>query len=1227
MNTRQTDDGNTLNGVQPVQSRDLSDAVALVARNVRSCSNLELILRYLHNPRISCENEVLGFTDRLFLQLLKRSRFKDDPSIYLLYALFLEAFRPSQRVSALLTRVQELFPSIRDRFVLFRYAKDHEVQEAKKRASTSKSTNIQTNSASVARTQSTHIEEVTRMTNLSRVHMFRFWTLLSRKNFDVILAMKRAETGIFYFCKAKEMLQRLLREDPRNPVVLRLYSSILREIEGDLVTASVCLTFADNLEDMMLQEETELYLQRVRTGNFGQEDNDDSARINENEQVLIHPPSSPMEVAPMTIPATPGLLLPQTTSPQHSAKKRSNLAIPSALQSSIWQTTEKLPVKACSLIFVVCGLLLLASSLIFAFVYFLMLNATSIPESKMVRAAIAGNVEVNYMFEMMQATFQYSQLLEDPTYSEEDIEWFEEMIADNIEYSEESVLYLNSVLYRMMEVMKNRDDWRQKNFEWIVPEEDEHDLHTVNHLVRYNLNLYDLINWADDLLFESLSPDLDPTEDPDAFLHATVTAGLTIPFSLTEEFKIVMFGSSQNIDKADSQIRETGTFVFVAAEVYIVACMMLPTLISLIKTCQSHASAVSNVIQQSSGKANIMVRRFNGEGGGSNQTESGTEHSESHSTLSILSPTSQSKPNVLSEQSDRPTTSGGTFMHITEALSKQQRRPRKERDEERKKRRLQREKVRGQREEMQRTRMDREHQLRIEMVESRQSSLRRNTIPPSLIARFVIGIVILVGTVVAFFVPTLIIVPQMHAYSSRIIVNEYRRVLLTQISFLADMISGGFVIVPGDESVIIDNTHYGTPLFTNTSNLQSIVDLQQTLHRTASMYATLNQIFLLGSTDDLVTADEYLDGIVVAQSRNYSEDITSLLTDTADCYYLPEEDDFCEPGNIDGLEKWSGVEELLQRVAEAALILAHTPEDELEIGVAENTLITQLTWEDLDIGLELMGTFLLDDLDSFNSSVGVLLIVLLVTMMLLMIAATLLFLVTIPFSLRGINTLSKQMMDYAIMKELEAPVFSSLFETTLSVLDESHKMIIGDLTELFSLFQDEKMMGSATMASHVMIGSDGLPFGHNKQAALFEPMSNLFIDTIQMFSMEEGLMFASGFPPGAITQHVQSHLEQFNILLQIVEKVSQGRLSMDEGTLFTMSWMKDHMQSDDHLLGHHVSEALEPEEIRKTVKKSRKKNNGFIVFPKLLQRAAMEAQALDNPIFIALLQSQNVVLT
>ncbi|KAK2963935.1 hypothetical protein BLNAU_1012 [Blattamonas nauphoetae] len=1301
------------------QSRPLYDAVEIAASQITNSVDLNLKLRYLYHPNIISETEVVGFTEALYYKLLNRRSFRTDPSIYLSYAQFLGAFRPSQRVGVIFSRVSELFPSFTERFVMFRYIKDIEAQESKLQAQTNKDIPQAQSNRTTERQQSTKLEEAVRSSNLARAHMFRFWTILSVKNFNLVRAMKHAEEGISNFVKSKLMIQDLLKEDPRNPTILRQYASILREVEGDLVTSSACLNLAENVEDVLLQEYTEAHVQELE------------AMMKQQQEAMGD------AINQSTIPQI------QTTQPKTKARK--DLSIPNALQVSIWETNEKVPVRPLTLVLSLLGIIVITALLIFTSIFVLIQSSQSEPETLMIRATIAASVETNYMFEMMQASYQYSGMISG---IDEDDEWIYETMANNLEYSEESVLFLNSLLYRMLEVSLETNDWGSKNFEWVVPVQNSVDGSIVENLVHYKLNLYDLVNWADDLLFESLGDDLNPITHRQLYLHATVTAGLTVPFSLTEELKKLVFNSSHEVEMNDWWIKTLEIAMFIVSECGLLLFLFIPTLVSLIRTCSSHARVVADVCQQSSHLAKSQVIRFSSSGTDtqmlsrvdsfvdgdgddfvepdqfvqrkpnvgmkmitpaqsvallSDQPLVEQDRDEFTPSPQLLKPTmplhrrtrsigmglispamSVSNGNTHSHQEDDdedcfaetgPTITPTISLHrrqrsigagmitpalslthgVTQALSVasvkgQQITPqesvsemlhvpiatalshitvslaesRKKRDERRKKERERHERLSTQKQALQKMRSENEHLLRIDHVNSSIRTLRFHSLPTSLLIRFILGIVLIAMSIAGFFVPTLLIVPQMHLYTSRIIVNEYRRILLTQISFLADMVGGGFTITPASSDVVILNTKYGTPCFTNTTNLQSVADLQETLMRTTTMYAILNQVFLLGTSNDLLTSDPSLDGIEVASTRNYTEDITALFTERAICYYDPETDDSCEGGDVDGLEEWCGLDELLQRVVEAGMILSNTPEPELDISIAENTLITQLTWESLDSGLARIGKYLEIALEDFISMSRVLVLVLVLSMSILAILIALIFIVPIPYSLRKIHSLTKSLAKYGIVREARPPIYTPDMDTSITALDHLHERIVGDLTDVFILVNDPEIMGQPQLNDKT---HTEYTFEKQKsQEVILKPLSELVVDSVEMFAIEEALMHASQFPPHAMTQHLQSHIDLFRELLRIYEQTLQNQLSTEEGTIFAVSWMKDHMASDDSLLAVFVVDIVEPKQLTKAVKKGRHKTHGMIQFPRLMGRILQESQIVDPTFLNQILQTHNIRL-
>ncbi|KAK2963506.1 hypothetical protein BLNAU_1549 [Blattamonas nauphoetae] len=1181
-------------GSNQVQTRELFDSVNIAARGIKNNIDLHLKLRYLYHTKIMSETEVITFTDSLFVRLLNRGPFSTNPSTYLAYALFLGSHRPSQRVNIVLTRVAELFPSFTTRFVMYRYIKDIEAVETKHEDPVHVIVNTHNNSRAAQVSMTARSEE----------------------------AMKHAEEGISNFVISKEMIQELLKEDPRNPAILRQYAHLVREIEGDLVTAKACLVLAENVEDVLLQEDTERHMLEIekgmKEGAINTMDFPEGMFQGMGQLETLFPQSSPE---------------PATRTFQQRRKTREDLGVPNALEMSIWETKEKISLRPMSLVIASIGLIVVIALLTVTFVYVLLQSHSVEPETHMIRSTIAGSVEMNFMFEMMLQTLLFTKMLTGVPADDEDILV---MLNNNQEYSQESVLYLNDVLYSMLKMSEGRDDWSTEKFSWIVPIQNGADKLTVDDTMEFNLNLFDLINWIDDLLFESIGPDLDPITNRDEYLHATVTAGLTIPFAMTEEMKRLMFDSSARVEAIDSKMRTVSFSLFIVSVFIILTFIAIPPVVLFCITCSAHAKSIAHVCEQSVQQAEDMLCRFNQ--ADNSQTMSQTESSTANEMEEIV-PITPTRPKAIlrrqmsigvgmmtdarslaSLKRSEPVTpmingeeskSLPLFPALSQA-SNQLSVSRKQREKIRKKERERRERAQAQTRELRKARMENERMLRIEFVESSLSDLRRHSLPTSLIVRYLVGILLIIVAMCGFFLPISLIVPRMRLYSSRVIVNEYRRVFLCQISMLGNMLVSNFTIKAGNADVIMSNTQYGTPCFTNTSNLQSIEDLQSTMSRVATAYSVLNQIFILGSEKGLLTGDDYLDGIEVASSRNFNEAITDLFTKKAVCYDDPDSDEACTQGRVDGLDFWYGIDELLQRVAEAAFILANTKPDELSITSAENNLITQLSWEDLDCGLQQMGVILEDVLDSFTETSRMMMLVLTIVFMILTIAVPIIFIFPLPFSTRKISGLTQALEKYGIVRELRSPQYPPAMETSLPAVNAIHKRIHSNLVEFYHLVNDETVMRSDK--------------SNQSQNVLLEPLMELMVDLVEMFAIEEALMTATMFPTGAMAQHLQAHVDSFIELLKMYELVLQNKVKIDDGVIFTESWLKDHISSDDHLLGVFVVEALDKKELTAAIKKAKKKKDGFVQFPPLMGRMLLDAQIVEPEFLQQILKTNNILL-
>ncbi|KAH7831140.1 uncharacterized protein MONOS_10743 [Monocercomonoides exilis] len=244
--------------------------IKAILRSVRSPSAIWTKISFLSDPTFRNRQDVVEFVDNLFIAALKKEKFSARSDLIVSYSLFLSSFMSIlRRPNALATQLQracEQFPSWVDRWLI--YVKSKEMEALIRRRETFAGaegtfgkgrgySELGSSTSSVSNTFNIHIQlqQATKNDEFSKAHMFRVWSLLSRRSVDVPKVMNHIVKALKYARDSENIYVRLLEQSPDNPNVMRRLALVLRDVYSDDETANKLLHEADELEETNDMEE------------------------------------------------------------------------------------------------------------------------------------------------------------------------------------------------------------------------------------------------------------------------------------------------------------------------------------------------------------------------------------------------------------------------------------------------------------------------------------------------------------------------------------------------------------------------------------------------------------------------------------------------------------------------------------------------------------------------------------------------------------------------------------------------------------------------------------------------------------------------------------------------------------------------------------------------------------------------------------------------------------
>ncbi|KAH7831142.1 uncharacterized protein MONOS_10741 [Monocercomonoides exilis] len=389
--------------------------------------------------------------------------------------------------------------------------------------------------------------------------------------------------------------------------------------------------------------------------------------------------------------------------------------------------------------------------------------------------------------------------------------------------------------------------------------------------------------------------------------------------------------------------------------------------------------------------------------------------------------------------------------------------------------------------------IDRIVQRRQDDVEQKLQSIH-SIVPKGLKVRIIVGIVLIMFLVESYFVIIMIFMSEITSRAASIAINEYRRVIVVQISQFSTMFVGNNVfpeydyVSPissnannssftenssgsfpfsndfygstetGGNSVVYRSDRYTSPVIRNTSFITSRKNVRPIIAGLGNLLITLTMRFMQGAkagSSTYLTGDDMLDAISVPKVQGKDDFVTWIMKNPTDCLVLDEQEcsELRTPGIV-GL--YNGLEELLMRYQETTTALSETPEELIDDEGDDFSFIMLASEADIQWGMMRIGDHLLAQMETYAETSETVILSVFVTVLVLMFVVALLLFMPIPSALKEISLLSNAIGDLAHVHRPQIALEED-GETGIAILDDAHRTVIESIADVADALTNIKL--------------------------------------------------------------------------------------------------------------------------------------------------------------------------
>ncbi|KAK2957477.1 putative hemerythrin [Blattamonas nauphoetae] len=430
-----------------------------------------------------------------------------------------------------------------------------------------------------------------------------------------------------------------------------------------------------------------------------------------------------------------------------------------------------------------------------------------------------------------------------------------------------------------------------------------------------------------------------------------------------------------------------------------------------------------------------------------------------------------------------------------------------------------------------------------EDVEEKLRSLKQATRKRTL-AQLAIGTLLVFALTALFFVFGIISLLQVTSSAEKLLMNGYRRNVLTQIRLTLAVYVSGLCLSAAPDAEYDLSSKYTTEVFTTNSQYNTYPGQAKFIEKLVSLFSVLNSILQLGSVDSPITGDSDLDSIIISRTQNSNDEIDDLLSGNTSC--LMKITHVCTPGRIPGLEdEFYGLNALLiqftTRVTSIISVQFH--------GALAHETDFIFAWKaaelDLDEGIQEYSNIISNELSTrITTFQAIQLIVFILTIIGTLVVSLLLFL-PIPSAIRDTTFVTQTISNLSEVKEMEAVKWSDELVTQAGRIDYAHQVLIDSL--------------AVTARMHA-----------NKDARkkIQNRVDNLVMYTATHFSDEEAMMKKYQYPHQTQKEHLKAHVRLFRSLVDFANTVPDvSKMTQSEVVTFCSQWITRHIKTMDKDLG------------------------------------------------------------
>ncbi|KAA6394287.1 MAG: hypothetical protein EZS28_010183, partial [Streblomastix strix] len=426
-----------------------------------------------------------------------------------------------------------------------------------------------------------------------------------------------------------------------------------------------------------------------------------------------------------------------------------------------------------------------------------------------------------------------------------------------------------------------------------------------------------------------------------------------------------------------------------------------------------------------------------------------------------------------------------------------------------------------------------------------------NIVPISVPLRMIIGTILIVIATSSFYIIAIISLSSLSDKAAQITINECRIVKVIQISAFSTMYVSNTVYRTNDTSMIVKIDKYTSAAFKDNSYAMSEDNLRTVILSLQQILNTLTDRFQFGPETLAITGDPLLDAFHVPRTQGKDSFVDEVFQGSTECLFVNTDTDQTRTDNCNQGDRmpgmsypYNGLEQLLIHFylcVQDTMNKDPTTSSGIDFNNDGFQYIIESVRMDIKEGLNRIGDYLVNKLESYSQQYNTILLVLFIVVSFLIIILSLVFFVTLPILLIQIADRTAHIeLIGKVKNEEDIVVWTEDLNTGVKRIDSALQAII-------------KTLSNAVRC---------VDYKEDKEVVI-EVMDELIVQLMAHQTDEEELMSKNKFPSSLELAHKSAHVAIIRKVINFHEEMIKRKLSVNETIIFCSTLLPSHIHSQD----------------------------------------------------------------